>query len=131
MCACTSTVVNVLDPCVLPSGTQATLFYPAPGSTGIPDAIGSVIVTTNPNLPHTWIVVLENLNSGAAVSSSTYAIVDPPFPKPNAPPPFTASYQGFLLPNLAAGTSYRVFLKDKSTSCLASWPSTAPTFTTK
>jgi len=128
---CTSSNVVNAFPCTLPSGTQVALFYPAPGSTGIPDAIGSVIVAASPALPNNWAITLVNVN-GSTVTSDGLAIVDPPFPTPNAPPPFAnAGHQGGVLPTLASGATYHVFLKATNSACSAFWPGTSPGFTTQ
>jgi hypothetical protein len=81
--------------CVLPSGTQAALVYPAPGSTGVNDANGEVVIGSTTALPvgqsgENWEIVFSDAvyPNGAELSSTPLAATTPPFPSPSQTPSF-------------------------------------------
>ena len=116
-------VQNVLCPDVV---ADKGLVYPAPGATGIPDAVRSVIVSG----PVGQVTLTPP--SGAAIVSTTPTAVPSPIPSPNATPantPVTA----FAVPSLAPNTTYTVVAVDTSVTlpCAEALPQTLGTFATQ
>ncbi|HTW83548.1 MAG TPA: hypothetical protein VMD91_05695 [Candidatus Sulfotelmatobacter sp.] len=128
----------VLAACSGPAGSAGTsavacpqviaatdLVYPASGSSGIPDAIGQVVVSG----PASTVALTPS--GGAAVTSSTQVAVPTPLPSPNTQP---VNWQtAFAFPTLAAGTTYTVSITnaDVAPGCPGAGPTDLGTFTTK
>jgi hypothetical protein len=94
-----------------------SLVYPAPGSTGIPDSIASVVVAG----PIGKVTLQPSV--GLPVVSTSMVPVPSPIPSPNAAPvnpPTTA----FAVPPLTASTTYAVIVQD--TAALAACPEGGP-----
>jgi hypothetical protein len=85
-----SAVPTVGPTCQPPSGTQTVLVYPAPGATGVVDSNGEIVIGSTAALdPTTWnIVILDANNPNGVQLPGTLAATSPPFPTPNATPPF-------------------------------------------
>ena len=117
--------------CSTPAGMQASLIYPAPGSTGIPDNVSQVIVATNSTLPPDWQVTYgwdaALSYSGVIHYGLEFVSVPPsPLPSPAATPGFggTAQYWSSTLqygvgvaPNLTPATVITVQLNDLNSTC--------------
>jgi hypothetical protein len=83
--------------CTLPAGTQTVLVYPAPGSTGVSDSNGEVVIGSTTALPvgqsgNDWDIWFSDAVTGGALAplnpNSTLATTTPPFPSPSATPSF-------------------------------------------
>jgi hypothetical protein len=123
--------------CSTPVGMQASLIYPAPGSTAIPDNVPQVIVATNSTLPpdwqvgYGWDVLLAYAFSstyGSGHYGNEFVSASPsPLPSPAATPGFsgtaqywssTFTYGGALaIPNLPPATPITVELNDSNSTC--------------
>jgi hypothetical protein len=123
--------------CSTPAGMQASLIYPAPGSTGIPDNVSQVIIATNSTLPsdwqvgYGWNVLLAYAYSGAYGSGhygAEFVAASPsPLPSPAATPGFAGPYQYWsstipyggvsAIPNLPPATAITVELNDSNSNC--------------
>jgi hypothetical protein len=55
------------SPCTPPNGIRTVLVYPAPGSTGIPDNLGAVVLGSTAALPSGFQAVLANDTTGNTV----------------------------------------------------------------
>lgn len=104
--------------CVLPSGTQSALVYPAPNATAVPDTFGQVIIGSTAALPSTWDVALV-ATAFPAVYGNPFQTATPPFPTPNATPSFANPvYQkSDFAGNAPTKVVYSVYLNDKSSNC--------------
>jgi hypothetical protein len=91
-------VTPTLGPtCTLPAGTQVALVYPAPGSTGVVDGNGEIVIGASPALPvnqsgENWDIWYSDAVTGGAFASlnpgTSLTTVAPPFPTPNQTPSF-------------------------------------------
>jgi hypothetical protein len=108
--------------CAPPNGTTTVLVYPAPGSTGIPDNFGQVILgSTAAGLSNTYQAFVFDSSSG--VNGYYFATVTPapsPLPSPAATPTFlNPVYQSSSStnPNLwPQGHTLSVYLNDQANS---------------
>lgn len=128
--------VNVVA-CSTPAGMQASLIYPAPGSTAIPDNVAQIIIATNSTLPSDW-QVTYGWDAVAAYSTLTgygnghagnefVSTAASPLPSPAATPGFSGPAQYWSssltyggasgLPNLPPNTPITVELNDLNSSC--------------
>lgn len=127
---CTSCVT--VAPCSTPAGMQASVVYPAPGSTAIPDNVAQVVIATNSTLPSDWQSgagwdVLLSYAYSAAYGNGHYGnqfvTATPPFPAPTATPSFaspqywSSTFSYVSAPNLPPGTLVTVELNDLNTNC--------------
>lgn len=104
--------------CVLPTGTQAALAYPAPGATGVSDSPGQVVVAASPALPGNWQVVLGYGNV-LAYESVLNPISQSSVPTPYATPSFanpTYESSGLSGP-LPPAATITVLLNNESSNC--------------
>ncbi|HEX3467407.1 MAG TPA: hypothetical protein VHT05_04945 [Candidatus Elarobacter sp.] len=104
--------------CVLPTGTQAALAYPAPSATGVSDSPGQVVVAASPALPSNWQVVLA-YGGVFAYESVLNPISQSSVPTPYATPTFanpTYESSGLSGP-LPSGATITVLLNNESSSC--------------
>lgn len=133
---CGGSTVNV-SACSTPVGMQASLIYPAPGSTAIPDNVSQVIIATNNTLPsdwqvgYGWDVLLAYAFNGAYGSGhygNEFVSASPsPLPSPAATPGFAGPYQYWsstipygganALPNLPPASAITVELNDLNSNC--------------
>ena len=114
------------SPCVLPSGLQAALVYPAANSTGNTVTLPQVIVGTNATLPASWDVVLTFPFStvyGNTRFGNTVTTAPTPFPTPFQTPSFSnpnyyaSAFAYVTAPPLPPGTVITATLNDTSSSC--------------
>lgn len=128
---CTNCVT--VSPCATPSGMAASLIYPAPGSTGIPDNVSQVVVATNSTIPSDWStgqgwdILLSYAYSpayGNGHYGNAFASTAAPFPTPNATPAFSGTPQYWSspltytnAPNLPPATLITVELNDLNSVC--------------
>jgi hypothetical protein len=126
--------VNVVA-CSTPAGMQASLIYPAPGSTAIPDNVSQIIIATNSTLPADWqvtygwdaLLTFNNPNFGNAHYGNEFvSTAASPLPSPAATPAFAGPYQYWSstipygppnFPNLPPATAITVQLNDLNTTC--------------
>lgn len=128
--------------CSTPAGMQASLIYPAPGSTAIPDNVSQIIIATNSTLPSDWQVTYGWDAVATYPASSTYGNGHPgtefvstaasPLPSPAATPGFSGTAQYWsstlvyggpnALPNLPPATQITVVLNDLNSSCYPGVP---------
>lgn len=128
--SCTNCVT--VSPCSTPAGMQASVVYPAPGSTGIPDNVAQIVIATNSTLPADWQsgsgwdVLLAYAYSGAYGNGhygNPFATATPPFPQPTATPSFaspsywSSTFTYSAAPNLPPGSYIAVELNDLNTNC--------------
>ncbi|HKU80697.1 MAG TPA: hypothetical protein VJP76_00905 [Candidatus Tumulicola sp.] len=111
--------------CTLPSGTQTVLVYPAPGSAGVSDANGEIVIGSTTALPvgqsgNDWDIWFSDAVTGGALTplnpGSALASASPPFPAPNATPSFpNPQYQQQTsgVP-FAAGQTVTVYVNNKA-----------------
>ena len=127
-----SNCVTVL-PCGTPAGMAASLIYPAPGSTAIPDNVSQIVLATNSTLPpdwqtgQGWDILLSYPYSGAYGNghyANEFVTATPPFPTPNATPSFSGTPQYWSstmsyvsAPNLPPGTLITVEMNDQNSVC--------------
>lgn len=98
------TVCPLSAPAAIPFLPQEYLVYPAPGSTGIPDNVQTIVVSRSTSK-------LTLIPAGATpVVTTTQAAVPSPLPSPNAPQHGAAA--AFSVPALAASTTYQVWAQD-------------------
>lgn len=74
--------------CVLPSGTQTALVYPAPGSTLVNDSNGQIVIGSTTALPSNWQIVITDAVFPNGLALSPLQSASPPFPNPNQTPSF-------------------------------------------
>jgi len=101
-----------------------TLVYPAPGSTNIPDAIGSVVISGAGTQ-----ITLQPTGSGQSpIVVATTSPVPSPLPTPNAPPkgPLVAFPVGMLAP----ASTYSA-VQDGTGPCPEAAPAIVGSFTTQ
>lgn len=102
-----------------------TLVYPAPGSTNIPDALGSVVISGAGTQ-----ITLQPMGSGQPpIVVATTGPVPSPLPSPNAPPkgPLVA----FPVGTLAPASTYSVTVQDGTGPCPEAQPTIIGSFTTQ
>lgn len=111
--------------CAPPSGTQVALVYPAPSATGVNDSNGQIVIGSSPALPtgtatDNWdLVIVDSVYPGGTAMPGALTTTTPPFPTPNATPPFanpTYQTQAFGSP-FAAGQTVTVYINNLATSC--------------
>lgn len=114
-----------LGPTCNTQGVTTQLVYPAPGSTGVLDSFGQVIVGSSPApLPSSWDVVLVTAISPNGIAGGTFTTATPPFPTPNATPTVsnpqyqTSSFSGATFP----GEVVNVYLNNTATNCTPAGP---------
>jgi hypothetical protein len=120
MAACNSSSNSALTPCVPPTGVTTVLVYPAPGSTGIPDNFGQVVLgSSGTGLPSSFQAVVFDTTGG--MSGFTFNLVTPaasPLPTPAATPAFSNPlYQSSSSTDLypwPQGHTLSVYLNDQS-----------------
>ena len=103
------------------------LVYPAPGSTGIPDNVQTIVLSR-----YTGTVTLIP-SPGSAVVSTSPTAVPTPVPSPNATQQHPAG-AAFSVPPLAPATTYQVWTQDVTvaTPCAAvTSPALLGSFTTQ
>jgi hypothetical protein len=110
--------------CAPPSGVQTVLVYPEPGSTGIPDNFGLVVLGSTAALPPTYQAHVVSSTRQDALLFDGMSAPPNPLPMPNTPPAFANPvYQASLNPShtFAAGTTITVYLNNETGSsyCLA------------
>jgi hypothetical protein len=114
---------GVSGSCAPPAGTRTALVYPAPGSRGIPDDFGLVILGSTAALPPTYQVHVVS-SARQALLFENMSPAPHPLPVPNTPAPFADPvYQSSANPGqtFAAGTTVSVYLNNENGSsyCLA------------
>jgi len=105
--------------CEPPSGTRTALVYPAPGSTGIPDNFGLVVLGSTAPLPSSYQVHVVNSTRQDALLFENMSPAPSPLPSPNAAPPFADPvYQASVNPGqtFATGTAVSVYLNNETGS---------------
>jgi hypothetical protein len=100
------------------------LVYPAPGSTAIPAALGTLVVAG----PIASLTLQPAL--GTALVASTPTAVPSPIPAPNATPR-TNPLGAFAAPVLSAATTYTVTAQAPGTGPCVPGPQTLGSFTTQ
>jgi hypothetical protein len=101
-----------------------SLVYPAPGSTGIPDAVNVLVVG---GVVHS--LTLQP-NAGAAIVTVTPTAIPNPIPSPNSTPLFATA--AFTVPVLAAATTYTVTANAPAAGpCPGQQPQALGAFTTQ
>jgi len=97
--------------------------YPAPNATGVPDTFQQIIVAVSSPLPSSWDAVVQYNDPVFGLQSrpgGNVVTVNPPFPTPNATPPFANPvYQSSSFTNIVfpANTQISVFLNDLNSVC--------------
>ena len=118
-------------PCRLPTGMQAALIYPAPGSTGNPVSLPQVVFATSGTLPTDWAnwdVILTYVPTGAysgQVIGGTVTAPPSPVPTPTATAPFPSptywsssfNYGSSINTPMPPGFVITATLNDLSSSC--------------
>jgi hypothetical protein len=106
--------------CNPPSGTSTVLVYPAPGSTGIPDNFGLVVLGSSAALPGGYQAYVVNNTTNNAVVFNVVGVAPNPLPTPYATPTFpNPVYQASGNPGttFVAGSSITVYLNNAASSC--------------
>ncbi len=111
--------------CAPPSGITSVLVYPAPGSSGVNDGNGQIVIGSTAALPtgtstDNWnIVVIDSVYPGGTGLPGGLVTTAPPFPSPNATPPFANPVyqtQAFGAP-FQAGQTVNVSVNNQATNC--------------
>jgi hypothetical protein len=126
LAACTGGGENAdLQPTICPQFVALkTLVYPAPGSTKIPDALGSVVISG----PSTQLSLQPSTAGQAPIVVATTGPVPSPLPSPNAPP--ASGTIAFPVGTLAPATTYSVTVQDGTGPCPEAQPVNIGSFTT-
>jgi hypothetical protein len=107
--------------CSLPSGTTTVLVYPAPGSTGIPDNFGAVVLGSSRALPASFDVLIVSNTTNNGVYYNTLGAGPSPLPSPAATPGFANPvYQTSGNPGVTwfGGSALTVYLNDTGSNCV-------------
>ncbi|MBV8245842.1 MAG: hypothetical protein JOZ38_07975 [Candidatus Eremiobacteraeota bacterium] len=132
-CSGSSTNNSTTTPACNP-GTNVAMIYPIPGATGVPDALGYVVldVSGSTGLGTNWNLFLAPTNSSTVVSTSGLSVTAPsPAPTPSSAPGYSPGTVEFAATSaLAPATTYQVFINDLSSTCTAT-PVQNATFTTQ
>lgn len=127
LAACTGGGANAdLQPTICPQIiVLKTLVYPAPGSTNVPDALGSVVISG----AGTQITLQPASSAQAPIVVETTGPVPSPLPSPNAQPkgPLVA----FPVGTLAPASTYYVVVQDGTGPCPEAQPTNVGSFTTQ
>jgi hypothetical protein len=108
-------------PCAPPSGIQTVLVYPAPGSSGLPDNLGQVVLGSTGALPSTYQAYLINNATQNAVAFNLVGTPPNPLPTPDALPTFANPvYQASANPGGAfvSGSAISVYLNNANSGCV-------------
>jgi hypothetical protein len=109
------------SPCTPPNGISTVLVYPAPGSTGIPDNLGVVVLGSTAALPSGFQAVLANNTTGNTVTFNLVGTPPNRLPTPNTLPAFANPvYQSSGNPGVTfvAGSTISVYLNNVNSSCV-------------
>ena len=107
--------------CSLPAGTTTVLVYPAPGSTGIPDNFGAVVLGSSKALPLSFDAFVVNNTTNNGVYYNTLGTGPNPLPSPAATPSFANPvYQASGNPGVTwfGGSSLTVYVNDTGSNCV-------------
>lgn len=110
--------------CSPPNSGQTVLVYPAPNSTGIPDALPEIIVASTVALTSSFDIDVENDTLQATEPNYESVVPWPsssPLPTPNATPsflnPIYQQSQAQAGETLVAGSQITVFLNNVASNC--------------
>lgn len=111
--------------CALPAGTQTVLVYPAPGSTGVNDTNGQIVIGSTTALPvgqtgENWsIAIVDAVYPNGTVIPGTLQAATPPFPTPSATPSFpNPQYQTQAFGTaFAANQVVTVYVNNRASNC--------------
>lgn len=102
-----------------PGVSQTVLVYPAPNSTAVPDAVGSIVVGSTASIPSSWNIVVTTALTPQGAGGGAFRGAAPPFPTPNATPSFanpvyqSSSFAGATFP----GEVVTAFLNNLNSNC--------------
>ncbi len=108
-------------PCGPPGGTQTVLVYPAPGSSGIPDNVGLVVLGSTTALPSGFQAYIVNNTTQNSLLFNVVGAAPNPLPTPNAVPSFASPvYQASGNPGVTfvAGSTLTVYLNNANSTCV-------------